>query len=152
MGDGVSSGTSSANTPSPKIAPRNELHLYSANFSEGGGVDLFASTPARMSKEVHKLLQYYMSYSILTAFKGEVVGKEHLLQVPGPLAAAIVRRSLTNEGHCYALLTATASHMNWITFAGQQAANRYMAPAIRSLRLFLASLDTPDKHRSTNRP
>ena len=129
-------------TPSPQVAPRNQLHLYSANFSKGSGVDPFVSTPTRMNKEVHKLLQYYMSYSILTAFKGEVVGKEHLLQIPGPLPAVIVRRSLTSQVHCYALLAATASHINRITGAGQQLENRYMAPAVRSLRLFLDSVDT----------
>jgi hypothetical protein len=140
--DDVVSGTSTAHTPRPKMVPRNELQLYSANFSEGGGVDPFASTPVRMNKEIHKFLQYYISYSILTAFKGEVVDKEHLLQIPGLLPAAIVRRSLTSEVHCYALLTATASHINRITVAGCQLENRYMAPALRSLRMFLASLDT----------
>jgi hypothetical protein len=140
--EGPVSGTPTADTPSPEIVPRNQLQLYSANFSEGGAVDPFASTPARLDKEVHKLLQYYMSYSILTAFKGEVVGKDHLLQTPGTLPGAIVHRSFTSEVHYYALLTATAAHMNRIAVAGQQLENRYMAPAIRSLRLFLGSLDT----------
>ena len=140
--EGAANGTLTADTPSPDIAPRDQLQLYSANFSEGGGVDPFASTPVRMNKEIHKLLQYYISYSILTAFKGEVVGKEHLLQIPGPLPAAIVHRSLTSEVHCYALLTATASHINRITGAGQKSQNTYMAPAVRSLRSFLESLDT----------
>lgn len=126
-------------------APRNQLRLYSANFSDGDGVDPFASTPVRMNKEIHGFLQYYISYSILTAFKGEVVGEEHLLQIPGPLPAVIVQRSLKNETHMYALLTATAAHMNRITsttLAGQKADKKYMAAAIRSLRMFLGSLNT----------
>jgi len=124
-------------------APRNQLRLYSANFSDGDGVDPFASTPVRMNKEIHGFLQYYISYSILTAFKGEVVGEEHLLQIPGPLPTVIVQRSLKNETHMYALLAATAAHINRITtLAGQKADNKYMAAAIRSLRMFLGSLDT----------
>jgi hypothetical protein len=125
-------------------APRNQLRLYSANFSDGDGVDPFASTPVRMNKEIHGFLQYYISYSILTAFKGEVVGEEHLLQIPGPLPGVIVQRSLKNETHMYALLTATAAHMDRITttLAGQKAGNKYMAAAIRSLRTFLGSLNT----------
>jgi hypothetical protein len=142
--DEVTSGILTAKTAKTDTAPRNQLRLYSANFSDGDGVDPFASTPVRMSKEVHGFLQYYISYSILTAFKGEVVGEEHLLQIPGPLPAVIVQRSLKNETHMYALLTATAAHMNRITtLAGQKAdSNKYMAAAIRSLRMFLSSLNT----------
>jgi hypothetical protein len=140
--DEVTSGIPTAKPAKTDIAPRNQLRLYSANFSDGDGVDPFASTPVRMNKEIHSFLQYYISYSILTAFKGEVVGEEHLLQIPGPLPAAIVQRSLRNETHMYALLTATAAHMNRITLAGQKADNKYMAAAIRSLRMFLGSLNT----------
>jgi Fungal specific transcription factor domain len=140
--DEVTSGILNAEPAKTDATPRNQLPLYSANFSDGDGVDPFASTPVRMNKEVHGFLQYYISYSILTAFKGEVVREEHLLQMPGPLPAAIVQRSLKNETHMYALLTATAAHMNRIAPAGQKVDNKYMAAAIRSLRMFLASLDT----------
>lgn len=140
--DEVTSGVLTAKPAKTDTASRNQLPLYSANFSDGDGVDPFASTPVRMNKEIHGFLQYYISYSILTAFKGEVVGEEHLLQIPGPLPAAIVQRSLKNETHMYALLTATAARMNQIALAGQKADNKYMAAAIQSLRMFLGSLNT----------
>lgn len=140
--DEVVSGSPITNMHRANITPQRQLQLYSANFSEGGGIDPFAATPTRMNKEVHKLFQYYVSYSILTAFKGEVVGKEHLLQTTEPWPAALVRRSLTSEVHYYSLLAATFSHMNLVTVAGQPSENRYIAPAIGSLRKFLGSLDT----------
>src|SRR3984957_20958033 len=122
----VTSSILAAKPAKTDTAPRNQLRLYSANFSYGDGVDPFASTPVRMNKEIHGFLQYYISYSILTAFKGEVVGEGHLLQIPGPLPAAIVQRSLKNETHMYSLLAATAAHMNRIALAGQKADNKYM--------------------------
>jgi hypothetical protein len=138
----VARGILPAKLAKTNTAPRNPLPLYSANFADGDGVDPFASTPVRINREIHGFLRYYISYSISTAFKGEVVGDEHLLQIPGPLPAAIVRRSLKNKTHMYALLTATAAHMDRITLIGQKADNKYMAAAIRSLRVVLGSLNT----------
>ncbi len=117
----------------------SDCQLYSANVSEGDAIDPFNATVIRIDSKIHKILQYYLEYSILQSFRGEIPTRGHVLSYDARSPySAVVRGCLRNEMHMYALLTATTAHLNKMSSnPSSKLPNTYMQPAIQSLRVYL---------------
>ena len=133
--DGIDERAISRNTV-PQLHPR----LFSANYCRGDSFDPFNTLPFHLDQETHSIVQFYMTYSILTASNPKVVATRLLRQrrSPSPLSP-ILHGCMHEDMHLTALLTATAARMNQFSNPPERSADTYMQPAIRSLRTYLQS-------------
>jgi hypothetical protein len=125
-----------------------DYQIMQANFSEGDCIDPFSVTAVPIGKEVQSILQYYLALSIPATYKAETLPKGHpksslsLMHRHSPTVRAVVHGALFNKMHMYALLTATAGRMKYVSrveLPKNNGAEVFMQKAIVCLRIYLQS-------------
>ena len=115
--------------------------LLSANFLEGDSFDPFDCFPVRIDQEVSSVLQFYLRNPVMTDNNPKSVANRNLtkgLSSALPVSR-IIRGSMSDPLHMYALLTATSARIMQTSTSTRQSVDAYMHQAIQHLRTFLLS-------------
>jgi hypothetical protein len=125
-----------------------DYQILQANFSEGDCIDPFSVTAVPIGKEIQTILQYYLALSIPATYKAESLPENHakgslsLTHRHSPTVRQVVHGALFNKMHMYALLTATAGRMKYVSRVGlpkDNSAEAFIQKAIASIRVYLKS-------------
>lgn len=132
--------------------PRRDAHrprvdsIYQANFTGADCIDPFQSTYAH-SPGVQPILQYYISFTLISTFHSDDKAKGVRKEPPHfPAIRSIVRGSLHQQMHMYALLAATAARMkrvSGIRLPRESSPEFLLHNAIRCIREYFASCTGP---------
>jgi hypothetical protein len=120
--------------------------IYQSNFSGADCIDPFQSTYAHYPG-VQPILQYYISFTLISTFQGNTKVKGVTKEPPHfPAIRSIVRGSLSRQMHMYALLAATAARMkrvSGISLPRESSPEFLLHNAIRCIREYFASCTGP---------
>jgi hypothetical protein len=127
---------------------REDYQIWQPNFSEGDCIDPFSVTAVPIGKEIQSILEYYLALSIPATYKAETLPEDQcksslsLMHRHSPAVREVVHGALFNEMHMYALLTATAGRMKYLSRVNlpkNSSAEIFMQKAIVCLRVYLKS-------------
>ena len=125
-----------------------DYKILTANFSEGDCIDPFNCTALPTDHEIQSILQYYLKFSIPATYSAEQLPKDHpksslsMIHRHAPAVKKGVNGALFNKMHMYALLTATAGRMKYVSrvrLDRHNSAELFMEQAIQHLRVYLKS-------------
>ena len=116
-------------------------HLLSTNFRKGDSFDPFDCFPVRIDQSINSVLNFYMRSPVITDNNPKSIANRDLTQgLSSALPVSIiVRGSMSNGLHLYALLTATSVRMMEASPSTPQPVDVYMLKAVQHLRTFLQS-------------
>ena len=136
-GDGATAMASSNDVARPAILKTHP----SPGSMIGSPIDSFGVSDFTLDAKVLRVLTYYLQFSIMGTFKGEAVcrsstGKNHRYY---PLIQTIVRDSMANKMHMYALLAVMAGRMVHTVDGAEQDATQFVLRTIQAMRSHFSS-------------
>ena len=117
--------------------------IYTANFTGADCIDPFQSTNAHCPG-VQPILQYYISFALVATFQSGAKSRREPPHMP--VIKNIVRRSLSDKMHMYALLAATAARMKRVAgvcLLRESSPEFLLHNAIHCIREYLTSFTGP---------
>ena len=140
----VGSGNKSSEEEALDRAPKKSSQSFAAHRAKQSQMKPFNSAEIALNSQIHYVLLYHFSYSIVTLTRSDILARE---QTPerhrySRYLQDIVRNCLPSEIHMYPLLSATAGRMTIVSKAHERHASYFMHNATRLLREYFLTPNT----------